>query len=163
MNQRTPQNRTHPEYLPWRSKRMVSRETRRMQGGALASSTAVAFCNTRKRCRCVCRGNPCGCPLYGADGVQMKSPLFALCLTADCHSLPAVFPRRCRILQHPGARASCPRRALSGPATSRRRSELIGLFSVRRVLGLCVAFCDTLDHGRYACWNACFPAPAPRL
>ena len=43
MNQRTPQNRPHPEYLPWRSKRMVSRETRRMQGGALASSTAVAF------------------------------------------------------------------------------------------------------------------------
>ena len=80
MNQRTPQNRTHPEYLPWRSKRMVSRETRRMQGGALASSTAVAFCNTRKRCRCVCRGNPCGCPLNGADGVQLISPLFAYAL-----------------------------------------------------------------------------------
>ena len=150
MNQGAPQNLPLPKYSLWRSKRMVSRETRRIVSGALASSTAVAFCNTRKRCRCVCRGNPCGCPLYGADGVQMKSPLFALCLTADCHSLPAVFPRRCRILQHPGARASCPRRALSDPATSRRRREQIGLFAVRRVLGPSVAFCDTLDHGRNA-------------
>ena len=161
MNQGAPQNLPLPKYSLWRSKRMVSRETRRIVSGAHASSTAVAFCNTRKRCRCVCRGNPCGCPLYGADGVQMKSPLFALCLTADCHPLPAVFPRRCRILQHPGARSpacaefcsagrSCPRRALSGPATSRRRRELIGLFVVRRVLGPSVAFCDTLDHGRNA-------------